>query len=107
MADGFWLAVLRGDVGEVERFVGHDPGLLDAQVGGWTPLMYASEKGHVGVVRWLLENGAAIDVWEEHGCTALWLASSQARTNVVRLMMMVMMMLYDDGGGDGDGGDGR
>jgi hypothetical protein len=70
-----WRAASAGDLAEVERLVGHDPGLLDAKRGGWTPLMYASEEGHVGVVRWLLDKGAAVNERHPRGWTALWLAS--------------------------------
>jgi hypothetical protein len=45
-------------VGEVERLVGQDPGLLDAKnIGNVTPLMAASDEGHMEVVRWLVDKG--------------------------------------------------
>jgi hypothetical protein len=57
-----WHAARAGDVGEVERLVGQDPGLLNARDGiGFTPLMLASRRGHVGVVRFLLDKGAAVN----------------------------------------------
>jgi hypothetical protein len=57
-----WGAAKEGDVGEVERLVGHDPGLLDARGGHtWTALVRASREGHVGVVRLLLDKGAAVN----------------------------------------------
>jgi hypothetical protein len=41
-----WQAAKAGDLSEVERLVGHDPGLLDAKGGGGqTPLMLASREG--------------------------------------------------------------
>jgi hypothetical protein len=58
-----WGAAKRGDLGEVERLVGQDPTLLHALKSrfpfSWTPLVCASGNGHVEVVRWLSDKGAA------------------------------------------------
>jgi hypothetical protein len=46
-----WKAAASGDLAEVKRLVGQEPGLLNAQeywILGGTPLMSASKKGHVG-----------------------------------------------------------
>jgi ankyrin repeat protein len=84
--------------------VGQDPGLLDAlDDNGTTPLMVASLDGHIGVVRWLLDKGAALDVRtsaeddddnsdvddddHEGGYTALWLASWRGHLPVARLLL--------------------
>jgi ankyrin repeat protein len=88
--DDIWEAARGGDVGEVERLVGHDPSLLDAgdeDEEGQTPLMGASQKGHVGVVEWLLNRGAAIDKQDDDGCTALFFASWWGRAPVVALLL--------------------
>jgi ankyrin repeat protein len=83
-----WGAAEAGDVVEVERLVGRDPGLLDAKNrGGWTPLLCASVWGHVGVVRWMLDKGAATDHQSDFGETALWLASGYGCTPVVRELL--------------------
>jgi ankyrin repeat protein len=83
-----WRAAEAGDVGEVERLVGQDPGLLDAGDGaGTTPLMWASMRGHVGVVRWLLDKGAAINGRDATRCTALWYVCVHGHAPVVRLLM--------------------
>jgi ankyrin repeat protein len=67
-------------VGEVERLVGHDPGLLDAKGGrNRTPLVYAFWRGHVGVVRWLVDKGASVNERGGEGSTALLLGKSNPR----------------------------
>jgi ankyrin repeat protein len=87
--DDIWHAAMDGDVGEVERLIGQDPGLLDAgDEDGWTPLMFASAKGHVGVVRWLGDEGAAINERDlQEGGTGLFLACCQGHAPVVRLLL--------------------
>jgi ankyrin repeat protein len=91
--DDIWHAAGGGDVSKVERFLGQDPGLLDARDGGGrTPLLFASAGGHVGVVRLLVDRGAALDERDAHGWTALWYASCDGRNPVVRLLL--------EGGGD-------
>jgi ankyrin repeat protein len=87
--DGIWLPAATGDLAEVERLVAQDPGLLDAKTtsSGWTALIFASQAGHVGVVRWLLDHGAAINDQAKYGETALWHACFKGRTPVVKLLL--------------------
>jgi ankyrin repeat protein len=86
--DDIWKAAAAGDVGEVERLLGQDPGLLDARTDeGYTPLMAASHFGHVSVARWLLSKGAGINGRGSNGCTALWIACCRGQTPVVRLLV--------------------
>jgi uncharacterized protein len=86
--DDIWRAARRGDLAEVERRAGQDPGLLNAKgADGWTPAMTASALGHVGVVRWLLDHGAAMDEKHEWRGTALCLACSYGRLPVVKLLL--------------------
>jgi uncharacterized protein len=83
-----WRAVEAGDLAEVERLVGQDPDLLDVRVAGdCTPLILASEGGRVGVVRWLLDKGAAINARALGGFTSLWYACADARLPVVKLLL--------------------
>jgi ankyrin repeat protein len=83
-------AAWEGDLAEVQRLMeGEDPELLD----DWddrfvkTPLMCASFKGHLGVVRWLLDKGAAVNAEAVPGCTALYDACSYGHLPVVRLLL--------------------
>jgi uncharacterized protein len=91
MAEGIWLAARSGDLGEVEWLVDQDPGLLNAKADPYyferTPLMFASREGHTEVVRWLLDEGAALDTRDTKGITALWFACSMGHTPVVRLLL--------------------
>jgi uncharacterized protein len=85
---GIWRAASEGDLGWVERLVGQNSDLLDARnENGETPLILASGSGHLGVVRWLLDHGAAIDGQNGHGDTALWDACFYGRPQVVRLLV--------------------
>jgi ankyrin repeat protein len=88
MSEGIWRAAFQGDLDEVEGLVGQDPGLLEARDGhAHTPLMWASMKGHVCVVRWLLDKGAAINGRDDSGLTAVWFACSYGHLPVVRLLV--------------------
>jgi ankyrin repeat protein len=89
-----WKAAEAGDRDEVEWLVGQNRGLLNARdvTLGMMPLMWASWFGHswqnhVGVVQWLLDEGAAMDEQYPFRLTAMWLACSVSRTPVVRLLL--------------------
>jgi ankyrin repeat protein len=43
--------------------------------------------GHVGVVRWLLDKGAATDLRDRYFLTALWASSHHDRFSVVKLLL--------------------
>jgi ankyrin repeat protein len=86
--EGIWRAAKEGDLAEVERLVGQDPGLLNAgDRDGLTPLMHAATGAHVGVVRWLLDKGAATNKRDKNAVTALGLASGFGRSPVVELLL--------------------
>jgi hypothetical protein len=83
-----WRAAEAGDLDEVQRLVGQDPGLLNARDGkNMTPLMRASWGGHVEVARWLVAQGADIDERGFDGMTALLFACYGRRTDVARLLV--------------------
>jgi ankyrin repeat protein len=81
-------AIESADLAEVERLVGQDPGLLGAR-GSFdrTPLVAASGGGHVGVVRWLLDQGAAINQQNWAEVTALWCACRDGHLPIARLLL--------------------
>jgi ankyrin repeat protein len=84
-----WEAALEGDLIEVQRLVGQDPGLLNAKYGGvgFTPLIAASMGGHVNVARWLVDKGAPVDEQTDRGWTAMWCASFAGQAPAVRLLV--------------------
>lgn len=54
---------------------------------GWSPLLVASEKGHLNVTAILLENHARVDVFDEHGKTALHLAAENGHLEVCEALL--------------------
>jgi hypothetical protein len=79
-----------GDLGEVQRLLGEDPSLIngrDACEYYYTPLMVASERGHVEVVRWLVDQGADVNEVVFGDETALTFAIEWGHVEVVRLLV--------------------
>jgi predicted LPLAT superfamily acyltransferase len=52
-----------------------------------TPLFIASQEGHVGVVRLLLDKGARMDKPNKNGTTPLFIASQGGYVDIVRLLL--------------------
>ena len=53
----------------------------------WTALIYAANIDHRGVVNLLLDEGAAIDECDAHGCTALMHAACDGHREIVELLV--------------------
>jgi ankyrin repeat protein len=76
--------------------------LNTADNSGWTPLMTAAAHGHTPFVRWLLETAASTSdtaTANKAGRTALHLAASKGRDNVVRALLGVkdvQVSVYSD-----------
>jgi uncharacterized protein len=86
-----WSA-FQGNLAEVQLLLGQDPSLLNATLPSCaiTPLMWASSyssRGRMEVVRWLVDQGAALDMRDDQGQTALCRASGHGVTPVVRLLL--------------------
>ncbi|XP_071807493.1 uncharacterized protein [Asterias amurensis] len=54
---------------------------------GWSPLLVASEEGHVKIVKLLLQSNARVDVFDEHGKAALHLASENGHKEVADILL--------------------
>jgi uncharacterized protein len=86
--EGVWEAAEDGNLGEVQRLVGEDPGLLNARDEyDETPLSYASIHGHVELVQWLVDQGAAVAQRNDYGRSPLWFACKSGHAPVVRLLL--------------------
>jgi ankyrin repeat protein len=75
------------DLEEVRRLVQQDRGLVDAVWKHWSPLRMAAEFGQVDVVRYLLDEGADINLRPNGSWTALGCACSYGRLQVVALLL--------------------
>ncbi|XP_066532025.1 transient receptor potential cation channel, subfamily N, member 1 [Hoplias malabaricus] len=54
---------------------------------GRSPLLLAAERGHMAVVRVLLENSARVDVFDEEGKAALHLAAEQGHDDIADILL--------------------
>ncbi|KAF5825561.1 ankyrin repeat-containing domain protein, partial [Dunaliella salina] len=54
---------------------------------GWTPLLCASQQGHVPIVKELISKGASVNKAEECGHTPLWEASCLGHLAVVKVLI--------------------
>lgn len=54
---------------------------------GWTPLHYAATRGHIAMMRLLLENSAYIDAESPNGTTPLMMAAYYAPPLAVKLLL--------------------
>jgi len=50
-------------------------------------LLLAAQNGHLDIVRFLVEAGAAIDQGNNNGSTPLWLAAQDGHLDIVRFLV--------------------
>ena len=78
------LAALDNQLGLVETLI--DKG-ADINKPGWTALHYAASKGHIEMIRLLLDNQAYIDAESPNGTTPLMMAARYATPKTVKLLL--------------------
>ena len=54
---------------------------------GITPLCIASYKGHLEIVKLLIESGGSVNQAQNTGITLLWIASQEGHLEVVKLLI--------------------
>jgi ankyrin repeat protein len=54
---------------------------------GWSPLLIACHKGHIEVVKTLLENHARVDVFDNEGRSALHLAAENGYQEICGILL--------------------
>lgn len=82
-----WDAAERGSLPAVISYFKEDPNNINKRnesFHSYTPLMYASRKGHANIVRFLLSKGADVDAINTDGNTALLIASYWGHSSVVK-----------------------
>ncbi|RUS85021.1 hypothetical protein EGW08_007205 [Elysia chlorotica] len=74
---------------EIVRFVGPQiQTIVNKQSrNGQSPLLVASEQGHLDIVKVLLKNQARVDIFDEHGKTALHLAAEHGHQTVADTLL--------------------
>ncbi|GMF24478.1 unnamed protein product [Phytophthora lilii] len=78
----------QGDIKTVERLLEKPNNDINvANPEGWTPLMSASEWGHIDVVLLLLAKGAFVNEADEEGYTALQIACEYDHLDVVKALI--------------------
>lgn len=81
-------AALNGDLVKVKALLKSDPKLLEASGNhGKKPLHYAAQGGHMEMVAFLLEQGAAVDIKNEVNETPLQYAAAFGKKEVVEFLL--------------------
>ncbi|MCG8427091.1 MAG: ankyrin repeat domain-containing protein [Chromatiales bacterium] len=84
---GFYLAVHRGDIDQIERHIYWGADINQYDSNGETPLHVAARAGRYIVVKLLLKNGADINREDNQGRTGLYNAVEAGRTQVAELLI--------------------
>jgi ankyrin repeat protein len=84
---GFYLALQRGDIDQIERHIFWDADINKAGPNGQMPLHVAAEKGRLIVTELLLKHGAEIDGKDSKGYTPLHTAVMSGRTQIAEFLI--------------------
>ena len=80
-------AVKSRDEGKIRDLLEKGADINATDEDGWTVLIYASNNGHLEIVRLLLEKGANINVTNQYGYTSLMRASKNGYLETVKLLL--------------------
>jgi ankyrin repeat protein len=84
----FFIAVRQGNTRKVTRLLDADPGRLEkANDKGTRPLALAASRGHLGLVRLMLQRGASANAAGRMGKTALHWAAFKGQEGVVMFLL--------------------
>ena len=78
------LASIQGRLDWVKALIARD---ADVNLPGWTPLHYAASKGHIEVMRELIEQHAYIDAPSPNGTTPLMMAAHYGTPEATKLLL--------------------
>jgi hypothetical protein len=78
------MACLRGQADVARKLIARG---ADVNKTGWTPLHYAATKGHVEIIRMLLDESAYIDAESPNGTTPLMMAAMYGTPDAVKLLI--------------------
>ena len=85
--DALRAATRKGAVEAVRFLVEEGVSKDDAEVNGWTPLMFAAAEGHLPVVQYLLEQGADKEIARDNNCSAFYIAAEYGHVMVVQHLL--------------------
>ena len=78
------IAALEGQLDICTQLIAKN---ADVNKTGWTPLHYAASRGHLDVIRLLLDNYAFIDAASPNGTTPLMMAAQYGSDDAVKLLL--------------------
>ena len=99
MGSSLWRAAVAGDEILVRQLLEQGEAVDERHLGGWTPMMGASELGHVEAVSLLLDHRADVDASNKKGRTAVSFAAAPSRdqnTQQVRPSQPLIIQLLAD-----------
>merc|ERR1712198_59463 len=86
MSDLTW-AVKNGDLDQVKDIVDKKGVDVNSEIDGRLPLHYASDYGHLEVIKYLCSKGSKVDGKDKHGITPVLAAIWEGHTSCVKYLL--------------------